>query len=184
LHLRFEPVVNPAFLNGIEISPGIPGRLRPIRIVARDRAFTDSLGREWEPDRYARGGQLVVRNEPISDTPDQELYHGERFGNLTYSIPVAPSGRYGLTLYFSETWFGPGRPGGGGVGSRVFDILCNGVALRRSFDLFKEAGGSNRAFTVTFHNLEPSPQGKLVISLVPRQNYAAINALEIVNESK
>lgn len=184
LHLRFEPIVNPAFLNAIEILPGIPGRLRPIRIVARDRAFTDSAGREWEADRYVRGGQQVVRNEPISNTPDPELYHGERFGNLTYSIPVTQLGRYRLTLYFAETWFGPGLPGGGGAGSRIFDILCNGVALRRNFDLFREAGGSNRAFAVTFHGINPSPQGKLVVSLVPRENYAAINALEIVDESE
>jgi hypothetical protein len=125
----------------------------------------------------------VLRNEPISGTAKPELYRGERFGNLTYSIPVALPGRYSLTLYFVESWFGPGRPGGGGERSRVFDILCNGVALRRNFDIFKEAGGQNRALTLSLHDLEPSPQGKLVVSLVPSRNYASINALEIQDES-
>ena len=73
-------------------------------------------------------------------------------------IPVPP-GRYGVTFYFAEAWFGPGTPAGGGVGSRVFDILCNGVALRRNFDIFKEGRGAGRAVTVTFHGLEPDASG-------------------------
>jgi hypothetical protein len=183
VHLRFEPSNNVAFVNAIEITPGIPGVLRPIRIVARDRGFTDREGHYWEPDRYSRGGQLVVRADPVSGTPDPELYRGERFGNLTYMIPVAP-GRYRANLYFAETWFGPHKPGHGGAGNRLLDILCNGVALLRNFDIYKEAGGSDRALIRTFQNLQANPQGKLVISLVPVRNYACINALEIVDESR
>jgi Malectin domain len=183
LHLRFEPGTNPAFLNAIEIVPGIPGKIRPIRIVARNRGFTDKAGRYWDSDHYVRGGQQVVRTEPIAGTEDSDLYHGERFGNLTYSIPVSQPGFYRLTLYFAEGWFGPGRPGGGGLGSRVFDILCNGVTVKRNFDIFKEAGGSNRAFSLMFHHLEPNPQGKLVVSMIPRRNYSCINAIEIEEES-
>ena len=126
-------------MNAIEIVPGIPGKIRPIRIVARNSGFTDKAGRYWSSDHYVRGGQLVVRTEPIAGTDDPDLYHGERFGNLIYSIPVAQPGSYRLTLHFAEGWFGPGRPGGCGAGSRIFDILCNGVSVKKSFDLFKEA---------------------------------------------
>jgi hypothetical protein len=183
LHLKFVPFSNPAFLNALEIIPGIPGRLRPIRMVSRDHAYTDKQGRVWEPDQYSRGGQLVLRTEPVANTGDPELFHGERFGNLKYVIPV-PRGRYGVTLYFAEAWFGPGTPAGGGAGSRVFDILGNGIALRRNFDLFKEARGGARAFTLASHGLEPDAQGKLTISLTPVRNYACINAIEVVDESK
>jgi hypothetical protein len=183
LHLRFEQGTNPAFLNAIEIVPGIPGKIRPIRIVARNRGFTDKAGRYWDSDHYVKGGQQVVRTEPIAGTEDSELYHGERFGNLTYSIPVAQPGSYRLKLYFAEGWFGPGRPGGGGLGSRVFDILCNGVTVKRNVDIFKEAGGSNRAFSLVFHHLEPNPQGKLMVLMIPRRNYACINAIEVEDES-
>jgi hypothetical protein len=158
--------------------------MRPVRIVARDRGFTDKSGRYWDSDRLVRGGQLVARSEPITGAEDPDLYHGERFGNITYTIPVARPGSYLVTLYFVESWFGPGRPGGGGEHSRVFDIQCNGVALKRNFDIFKEAGGSNRALALTFHDLAPTPQGKLVISLVPSRNYAAINAIEVRDESR
>uniref|UniRef100_Q021C7 Malectin domain-containing protein n=1 Tax=Solibacter usitatus (strain Ellin6076) TaxID=234267 RepID=Q021C7_SOLUE len=183
LHLKFEPSSNPPLLCAIEIVPGTPGRLRPIRMVAMDRVYVDKLGRVWEPDRYARGGQLIARAKPVESAIDPELYRGERFGNLRYVIPVPP-GRYGVTFHFAESWFGPDTPGGGGVGSRVFDILCNGVALRRGFDVFKEAHGGGRGVTWSSHNLEPDAQGKLDISLVPGRNYACVNAVEVLDESK
>lgn len=183
LHLRFEPFTNPAIISAIEITPGTAGRLRPIRMVSREHPYTDRQGRIWEPDRYSLGGQLVVRTEPIANTDDPDLLRGERFGNLRYVIPVPP-GRYGVTLYFVEAWFGPGKFAGGGIGSRRFDILCNGVALRRGFDIFKAARGSDTAVTFTAHRLEPDAQGKLTIALAPSRNYACLNAFEIVDESR
>ncbi len=183
LHLSFEPLVSIPFLNAIEITPGVPGRLRTIRIVAQTQPYTDAAGNTWEPDRYAAGGQLVKRSNELAGATTPELFAGERFGNLTYSIPV-PSGRYGIRLYMAEQWLGPGMPGGGGVGSRLFDILCNGVVLARDYDIFKRAGGSNRALVETFHNIEPNHQGKLVLSLVPNKNFPLVNALEIFDESK
>jgi hypothetical protein len=183
LHLKFEPKTNPAIVSAIEITPGTPGKLRPIRVVSREHPYTDKQGRTWAADGYSRGGQLVMRTEPVVNIDDPELLHGERFGNLTYVIP-APPGRYGVTLYFSEAWFGPGNFAGGGMGSRIFDILCNGVALRRGFDVYKEAHGSNRAVVLPIHGLEPDARGKLNISLEPVRNYALLNALEVVDESK
>ena len=183
LHLKFEPFTNPPVLSAIEITSGTPGVFKPIRMVALDRTYTDRQGRIWEPDRYARGGQLVVRTKRVEDTPDPELFRGERYGNLHYVIPVPP-GRYGVTIYSAEAWFGPGSPAGGGAGSRVFDILCNGLELRRGFDVFKEARGGQRAATFTAHGLEPDSQGKLNIVLKPTRNYACINAMEVIDESR
>ncbi len=183
LHLQFEDVISSAFLNAIEITPGIPGRLRPIRIVAADHSYTDKGGHVWLADPFSKGGRLVLRTDPVSGTDDPELYRSERFGNFTYTIPVA-QGTYGITLRFAETWFGPGKPGGGGIGSRTFDVLCNGTALARRLDIYKEAGGSDRALDKSFHGLEPTPQGKLIISFVPMTNYACINALELSDESR
>jgi len=182
LHLEFKPQVNSAFLNAIEISPGLPGRLRPIRIVARDQDYTDRSGQVWGADRFFHGGQLVMRPPEVSSAADPELYRGERFGNITYSIPVAP-GRYGVILHFAETWFGPDKPTKGGAGSRMFDIFCNGVALVRGLDVYKEAGGDNRPLERTFHGIASNEQGKLVLSLVPIRNYACVNGIEVLDES-
>jgi hypothetical protein len=183
LHLRFEAHSNLPILSGIEIQPGTPRHLRPIRLVAQDRAYRDKDGNVWEPDRYARGGLLVTRGDVIKETPDPDIYRGERFGNITYVIPVA-QGRYSVTLHFAETWFGPKQAAGGGIGSRVFDILCNGVAVKRNFDIFREAGGADRAVTTTIHDVEANHQGKLVVSLVPVTNYACVNAIEIADETR
>lgn len=183
LHLRFAHRVRDAFVNAIEVLPGIPGRLRPVRIVMRGQSYRDKKGNLWMPDRYYRGGQQVLRTAQAGGTDDPELYRGERFGNLTYVIPVA-EGSYTVTLKFAEAWFGPGKPVGGGVGSRHFDILANSQMLAHNFDIFKEAGGPERAVDRTFRNLRPNGQGKLVISLVPVDNYACVNAIEVVDEGR
>jgi hypothetical protein len=183
LHLRFTHRVRDAFVNAIEVVPGLPGRLRPIRIAMRDQSYRDKKGNLWLPDRYFRGGQQILRTTLAVGTDDPELYRGERYGNLTYVIPVTP-GSYSVTMRFSEGWFGPGKPEGGGVGNRRFDIVANSQLLLHSFDIFKEAGGSDRAVERTFHKLRPNPQGKLIISMVPIENYACVNAIEVIDEGR
>jgi len=184
LHLAFTAETNPAFINGIEIVPSVPGQMLPIRIAARDGGIKDSQNRYWDPDRYAQGGQLIGRPDSNVTGADPELFRSERFGNITYVVPVAQPGRYGVSLYFAENWFGPGNPGGGGAGSRMFDIMVNGVAVRRNFDIFRESGGVGHFASVALHGVEANHQGKIVIALNPARNYACINALEVLDESK
>jgi Malectin domain len=182
LHVQFNGLVNNVpFLNAIEIVPGIRGKMRPVRIVARGRNYTDQRNRVWGADRYFCHGNTVPRSEMVTNTSDPEIYKAERFGNFTYTIPVA-EGRYSVTLKFAETWFGPGHPGGGGSGSRLFDVYCNGSALLRNFDIFRAAGGAQRAIERTFHGIVPNGQGKIALSFVPVINYACINAIEVEDE--
>ena len=183
LHLRFDPSTNPAIVSAIEITPGTAGKMRTIRMASRDHPYTDKQGHTWAADDWSIGGQLVMRPKPVPNVEDPELLRGERFGNLAYVVPVPP-GHYTVNLYFAEAWFGPGNFAGGGIGSRVFDILCNGVAFRRGFDIFREAGGSGRGVIVAMHGVEPNPQGKIAINLLPVHNYASLNALEVIDESK
>jgi Malectin domain len=170
-------------LNALEIIPTPQGKIPPIRIVCQQESYTDAAGRLWKPDRYFLRGRLAGDPTAVQGTADPGLYDEERYGNFSYAIPVA-EGRYGLTLFFDETYFGPDDPGKGGAGSRVFDVNCNGVALLRNFDIFKEAGGDNRAVVRTFHGLQPNAQGKLLLSFVPVRNYASLRALEVVDESR
>ena len=176
LHLKFTHAVRDPILNAIRISPAAPNHTRPIRIVMREQAHTDAKGNLWEADHYYQGGLLAFRPRHVDGTDDPGLYLGERFGHLTYMVPVPP-GFYTITMKFAENWFGPGKPVGGGNGSRRFDIFCNGVVLARNFDIFREAGGADRALDRTFRGLQPNAQGKLIISLVPIENYASIHAL-------
>ncbi|MDX2153981.1 MAG: malectin domain-containing carbohydrate-binding protein [Bryobacteraceae bacterium] len=183
LHLRFRGRKEVAFVNAIEVLPGIAGRMRPIRYVAQEQFHTDRQGRVWSPDSsIVSGGVLVARPEGPKDSAEQDLYRGERYGHFTYVIPVAP-GKYTLHLHFAESWFGTGKPGGGGAGSRVFEVSCNDRPLLTGFDVSAQAGGSGIALRKTFSGLAPNPQGKLVLHFMPVKNYAFVNAIEVVAEN-
>lgn len=183
LRLRFIRQASDPFVDAIELIPSEPGRINPIRITAQEDCFTDHASRFWSADRYFMGGRLAVRKIPVSNTLDPGLFNGERYGNFTYAIPVA-EGKYKLTLEFAETYFGPHNTGGGGVGSRIFDVYCNGTALLRNFDVYKQAGAENRALEETFSGLRPNAQGKLLLHFVPIVNYASVNAIEVTDESR
>ena len=183
LHLRFTHLVRDPLLNALEIRPGPRGRLRPIRVLMGHSAYRDRADNLWEADHYYHGGQLVPRAHPVSGAFDPALYRSARCGHISYVIPVAP-GTYSMTLRFAEGWYGTGKPVGGGVGSRQFNIFCNSQALARNFDIYKEAGGAERAVERTFGRLRPSPQGKLVLYLQPVESNACINAIEVVDEGK
>ena len=183
LHLEFHSRRGPALVNTIELVPALPHRLNPIRLVAQENFITLSNGAVWSPDTYVNGGQPATHNVPLTGTADPDLYARERYGHFDYAIPV-DAGTYSLSLYFAEEYFGPGNPGGGGVGSRIFDVFCNGAALLRNFDILKTAGGMNRALVKTFHGLTPNAQGKLEVSFVPVHNYASLYAVEVLDESQ
>jgi hypothetical protein len=181
LHLRVTAAEGRACLKGLSVIPSVRGKMNPIRLVAQSSTYTDLAGHVWDPDDYFMGGRLTVRQTGVRGTPDPYLYAGERWGAFDYAIPVA-EGKYALTLYFAETYFGFLGPGG--VGSRVFDVYCNGQQLLKAFDIYKEAGGANRALKRSFHGLRPNPQGKITLTFVPATNYACVNAMELVDESE
>ncbi len=178
LHLTFQST-GPSFVNAIEVLPGLPGRMRPLRFTARDASFRDNAGNLWLPDLGFSGGRRSSRDSKITGTADPNLYLVQRFGHFNYSIPVVEGERYTLKLYFAETWFGTPNSDGG-VGSRVFDVYCNGSTLLKSFDILKASGGSGgHALVETFPDLQASPQGKLDLSFVPVVNYALLTAIEV-----
>ena len=181
LHLDFAGALGLPILNAIEILPGLPHRLRPIRMVAQNSFFVDKAGNLWMPDTYYSSGQLASDKVVINGTAEPGLYAGERYGNFNYAFPV-DEGNYKVTLYFSEKYWGTDISKKGGVGSRVFDVLCNGAALTRRLDIVKEAGPA-RAFMKTYHGLRPNAQGKLILSFVPDVNYAAVDAVEVEEEA-
>jgi hypothetical protein len=104
----------------------------------------------------------------------------QRYGHFSYRLQVPP-GKYILRLLFAETFFGPSNRGQGGVGSRVFNVYCSGVALLRQFDVFKEAG-ENRALEKVFHGISANAQGRIELTFEPVTNYAMVQAIELIAE--
>ncbi len=183
LHLEFESGKGVPLLNAIEILPGTPHRQLPIRLVVQPESFTTHDGVRWRPDNFHMNGRVVPRGLMATGTPDPGLYAVERFGHFTYSIPVDVRSRYAVKLHFAEMYFGTSSMPTGGVGSRVFNVICNGVTLLENFDIFKEAG-AGRAIVKMFHHLKPNAQGKLNLTFEPVINYGVVSAIEVIDESE
>ncbi len=180
IHLNFDGVSEMAILNAAEILASAPGRTRPVRVVASETSVTDANGQTWSADQYSIGGRLVKRSDGQVESVSSQLFEGERYGNFSYHIPLAP-GKYSVRLFFAETWFGSKLPFAPSelIGARVFNVFANGVALLRDFDIAREAQGSKKGIEKTFENLEPNAQGKIVLEFVPVRNYAEVNAIEV-----
>ena len=185
LHLEFVTGWGaPPFVSAVELTPGSPGKLKPIRISAHRRDFVDADGTRWSGDNYFIEGRTNVYENPESGPKIAALYTAERHGNFNYAIPVAP-GSYTVKLHFLESFFTPLIPAAfcQGAGCRVFDVSCNGVMLLQDFDIVQAAPGALRPVVREFHGLHPNGQGKLLLSFSPRVNYAEVRAIEVTDEA-
>ncbi len=179
IHLDFTS--SDSYLNAIEILPGIPHRMLPLRIYAGHTPYRDSEGKLWLPNRYFFGGRASRFEVPDTGSiPDGGLYASEWIGNFHYVIAVAPGERYTVKLYFRESWFRGQNGGTGGVGSRVFDVWCNGTVILKHFDIFQEAGAA--PLIKTFPHIEPTGQDKIELFFVPVVNYPSLSAIEVISE--
>jgi len=180
LHLEFAAKEGrQATLSAIEITPGVHGRLRPVRLLARQSPYYSNDSQWWSPDNYFEGGQIASYSAPVTGTDDPDMYQTERWGNFTYAIPVAP-GKYAVWLHFAA------RRGqaltsteNGGRPVRVFNVFCNGKSLLQNFDLRNQARQSDIVIR-KFSGLEPNAQGKLVLSFVPVDGYASLAGIEVL----
>jgi hypothetical protein len=187
LHLSFSSVKgDSAMLSAIEILPGIHGRVRPVRVVARDVPYYSNDSHWWSPDTYFKGGQLSTSQEPAIGTDDPEFYETQRWGHFSYAIPVAP-GRYTVTLHFIEHGAASealdrktvSRVNSAASEGRVFNVFCNGTTILSNLNILEQAG-ENRPLVRTIKGLEPNAQGTLLLEFVPVTRYAAVSAIEVV----
>jgi hypothetical protein len=181
LHISFASESGAPQVNAFEVLPGIPHKQLPIRLVMQRASFTDHTGQFWHPDDYYMNGHFSDQRQEIEGSLDPELFSTERFGHFSYAIPVDTRDRYTLILHFVEFYFG--GQNGGGVGSRVFRVMCNGETLLDNFDIYKEAG-SLHVLTKTFYHVKPSAQGKLNITFEPIENNATVSGIEVLDESQ
>jgi hypothetical protein len=185
VHLEFRSNWERAFVSALELTRGTAGKLEPIRIAVRPSRFVDADGARWEGDRYFIDGRTFVYENPESGPRVPKLYSGERHGNFSYAIPVAP-GSYTVRLHFLESFFSPLIPAANchGAGCRVFDVTCNGVMLLENFDIIRAASGAFLPVVREFHGLHPNGQGKLLLSFSPTVNYAEVRAIEVIDEAR
>jgi len=182
LHLHLSTVFGTPSLSAVALFDGSPGKQQPVRIVTQPIPVTDRNGVLWRPDNYFIGGRYLSHNLPTAVSDALDMVPSERYGHFTYAIPVDTRDEYTVTLYFVELFFGTPEANGGGTGSRIFRVMCNGNTLLDNFDIFKEAGNFH-LIKKTFHHIRPTAQGKLNLTFEPIVNYATISAIEVLDES-
>jgi hypothetical protein len=168
-----------SLLNAVEILPAASDRPLPVRIVAGPAAVRDQQGQIWLSDRDFFGGRSG-RYPPLK-SPALALFGFERVGHFRYVIPVDPKFDYSVKLHFIEHWFGKDNGGAGGVGSRIFNVSCNGSTLLKNYDIL--ADGGYNPITKIFKGIEPTAQGKIELDFTPVVNFSLINAIEITPEA-
>jgi hypothetical protein len=131
--------------------------------------YRDTQGHLWRPGtefvtRLAAGKDTVATcwwtnavTEPITGTPDPELYrYGCHATNLWANITVGP-GTYFVRLKFAATRGLDGR-------KHCFNISLNGREVVRNLDVLATAGGPNKAVDLIFDHLAPE-NGVLAVRL-------------------
>ncbi|MGB6429661.1 MAG: malectin domain-containing carbohydrate-binding protein [Candidatus Acidiferrales bacterium] len=162
-----------SYLNAVEILPGTENRMLPLRIYTGHTPYRDSGGNLWLPNRYFFGGRVSQFEANTTGLADGPLYATPWVGNFHYVIPVAHGETYRVRLHFRESLFTA-------PGSRVFDVWCNGTAILKDFDIFREAG--SEPMTRTFSYVEPTKQDKIEIFFVPGVSYPLVDAIEVIPE--
>jgi len=175
IHLDFTS--DGAFANALEVMPASSVGGAPIRMLAGPSIVRDVAGNLWHPEEFFSGGRRTFHPDNVPKIANARLFEWERYGHFRYSLPVVPDREYTLRLYFSEGWFGSGNGGPGGVGSRQFDVYCNGETLLRKFDILREE--KDGVAILTFDRVKSTSHGMLELSFIPVENYPLINAIEV-----
>ncbi|MEO6842783.1 MAG: right-handed parallel beta-helix repeat-containing protein [Bradyrhizobium sp.] len=109
----------------------------------------------WQANEFATlGGSQTGITAPVNangyDIPqavlqDYSILYGNNANSATgnYAVPVT-DGTYQVSLIFVD-------PGSSGVGQRLFNVTANGVNQATNFDVYKAAGGADKATELTFN---------------------------------
>jgi hypothetical protein len=118
----------------------------------------------------------LTTSPEIANTDLDTLFHTERWGTFSYSIPVKP-GKYYVNLLFAEIYWGNGRAGG--AGSRKFNVDIEGTRRLTEYDIFAATGGVLQADLKQF--VLEITDGTLNINFLPGSaSQPKVSAIEVV----
>ncbi|ULH17590.1 NPCBM/NEW2 domain-containing protein (plasmid) [Deinococcus sp. KNUC1210] len=133
---------------------------------------------------YVTGGFAYGENRSISGAvapANQTIYQTEWTGGSTTGIPAGgtafafripvPNGAYQVRLHFAEL-------NKAAAGARVFDVQIEGSPALTGFDVYREAGGAQKAIVRTLDTTVSD--GALTITFVRRVENAKISGIEIL----
>jgi len=123
---------------------------------------------------FTGGSSFNVGNTPIAGTDNDALYQSERYGDLTYSIPVVEMDRtYVVAMHFAELYHTT-------AGQRIFDVMLEGETVLKDLDLVAQLGEPLVAQEYKFILSEGAiTDGSIDISIVSTKDFGKINGLEV-----
>lgn len=143
----------------------------------------------WKASPVPSGGcgPSAYKAEAPLHVADAPLFEGEVYGNpMTCALgSMLAQGTYRVTLYFAEIYFGPKCPGGGGKGSRVFDVYLEGQKMISNLDVFTVSGGcladsnSDAGLPIVRSIDVPITDGVLDITMIASADNGMLSALEL-----
>ncbi len=156
--------------------PASPARLTlPARLSAAgaegftsDEAYTDG--------ETSKNNAVIDVGAPHA--APATVYQSERYGTpLVYTLPVPPGGPYTVRLHFAELF--DAEPG-----MRIENVSINGTLVLTDFEIFKAAGGLNKAVVKDFPGIRPDKKGNITLLFAataasPDQN-AKVSGIEIL----
>ncbi len=141
-----------------------------VRINAGGGSQTYS-GIVWAADKNFTGGATYTNAVAIAGTTSDALYQSERWGNMSYNVPVA-NGSYTVKLHFAEIYFTTAN-------SRKFNVnIEGGQGVLTNYDIFAQAGAKT-AKVEQFNSINVT-DGTLNIVFTNVTNNAKVSAIEII----
>ena len=142
----------------------------PIRVICGN----DEPVQGFVPDPNMVSGSTNHKNVKIdtsvTNAAPAAIYQYERYGqDYAYVYEVPKTDRYTVRLHFAEIF-------NDGEGSRLEDICLNDQVVLKDFDIFKAAGGMNKAVVKEFKDVAPNDQGNIVIRITAASHSPDKNA--------
>ncbi|HEY7773373.1 MAG TPA: malectin domain-containing carbohydrate-binding protein [Marinagarivorans sp.] len=130
-------------------------------------------GIDYRADRFYRGGTPNATEAEIDGISAGTPYHTERYGDMTYQIPVT-NGTYGVTLQFVEMYQTATM-------QRLFSASVEGEPVVQSIDLYAEVGG-NAAYDVEVPMVMVADE-TLTIELMSEMDNATLSGITLYSET-
>jgi len=147
------------------------GPLQPLLALNAGGAATGGFA----TDTYFTGGGTYSTSAPITNVPvgiPAAVYQTERNVNFSYNFAgLDPVAFHRIELHFAEIfWTEPGK--------RIFDVAINGQTVLNDFDIFAEAGATNKALVKALV-VKPTPAGSITLQFTTVVDQAKLSALTI-----
>lgn len=164
--------------DGLSVSDQFSVTLQPQSVTPAVSLLINSGGpsvtfgsQVWNADKNFSGGTTYGTSTAIAGTTNDAIYQTERYGNMSYAIPV-PAGKYTVKLHFAEVFHTAAN-------KRKFNVnIENGQASLSGYDIFAKAGAAATAVVETFNNINVT-DGTLNIGFSSVLDNAKVSAIEI-----